>query len=447
MTSPKFITGSIFKHIIVMTASSTAGLIAMFAVELVDMYFLSLLGQTELAAAIGYAGSILFLTVSFAIGLMIATSVMVSRTIGSGDRELAKEQVAHSALTSFLVSAGVFAVALPLMPWALDALGAKGVTFELAKSYLYIVLPSMLVMMVALSAGGVLRALGDAKGGMWLTLSGAIVNLILDPILIFGFEMGIEGAAWATSISRVAMLLYVIYKIGYVHKIIVKPNFPALPAFWSNFFKVGFPAILTNLATPIALLTVTWFMAQFGDSAVAGNAVIGRLQPVAFAALFALSGALGPIAGQNLGAKLFDRVEQTLNQGMKFVLYYTLIACFILFAAKELIVSAFGLNDGQGGDAEALLRLFLNGLSLMFIANGITFVTSALFNNLGKPQWATYFNLGKATFGTFPFIWVGGYYYGPEGVLIGMMIGAFIFAGLAWWTCHRLIKNLSVSSQ
>src|SRR5690606_6365693 len=108
-----------------------------------------------------------------------------------------------------------------------------------------------------------------------------------------------------------------------------------------SYFSIAFPAVLTNLSTPIGLAYVTYVMASFGDEAVAGQAIVGRIQPVAFAGLFALSGAIGPIAAQNLGALQFPRIFETLHKSLIFVLIYCACACGILFAATPLLVAAF----------------------------------------------------------------------------------------------------------
>ena len=298
----------------------------------------------------------------------------------------------------------------------------------------------MLVMMPALCGGGALRAVGDAKGSMMLTLSGAIVNLVLDPLFIFGLNMGIEGAAFATAISRIAMLIYVMHKLRQ-HQLLGKPDFSGYREFAKRYFHIGLPAILTNLSTPISVVILTVFMAKFGDEVVAGNAVISRIQPVAFAALFALSGAIGPIAGQNLGAKLFDRVDATLQQGIKFVVIYTVITCLIIALLTEVIIWGFNVT----GAGIELVQVFCWGLSLIFIFNGITFLTNALFNNLGKAHWATYMNFGKSTIGTLPFVWLGAYLYGPVGIYWGLFIGSAIFALIAWWLCARLLQQIRLA--
>jgi putative MATE family efflux protein len=410
----------------------------MFFSDLVDMYFLSLLGEVEIAAAVGFAGSILFFTVSMNIGLSIACSALVSRALGSGDNCASKEAVTHSFVSAVVITIPVTVLFWLSIPTLLQALGAEDRALELAIDYLSIIILSMPILALGMSASGVMRAQGDAKGAMWLTMIGGIVNVILDPIFIFALGMGVEGAAVATVISRIAMVAY-----GY-HIVVKRSNmlgnfvFERYKKLFPNYIKVAIPAVLTNLSTPIGIAYVTYAMAQFGDSAVAGNAIISRIQPVAFAGLFALSGIVGPIAGQNFGANKIDRVYTTLKESIRFILIYCVIVCLLLWAIQPFLVPLFNASD----EANQLVYLFCSGISLMFIFNGLTFVTNALFNNLGVAHYATIMNLSKATIGTIPFVIAGAYYGGAEGILWGMFIGAVItgLAGLA--LAVKVVKGL-----
>jgi Na+-driven multidrug efflux pump len=162
------------------------------------------------------------------------------------------------------------------------------------------------------------------------------------------------------------------------------------------------------------------------------------LQPVAFAGLFALSGAIGPIAAQNLGAQQFPRIFETLHKSLVFVLAYCAVACSLLLIAAPWLISAFKVS----GLTADMVRWFCYGFSLIFVFNGITFVTNALFNNLHAAHYATQFNFGKATIGTVPFAYFGGVWGGPLGVFWGTLIGAGLIAALGVWVCELHIRKL-----
>lgn len=442
MEMARYTQGSIARHLLVMTASATTGLVMIFLSDLVDMYFLSLLGEVEIAAAVGFAGSILFFTISVSIGLSIACSALASKAIGSGHSQAATEAVTYSLISAFIIVVPVSIALWFSVPTLLTWLGAEGRSFELARQYLQVIIPSMPILAVSMSSGGVMRARGDAKGAMWLTLSGGITNVVLDPVFIFWLDMGVQGAATATVISRFVMLGFGLYVVIYKNKLWGQFIFSRYKKQLLDYIEVGVPAVLTNLSTPLGIAYVTYVMAQFGDSAVAGNAIISRIQPVVFAGVFALSGIVGPIAGQNFGANKIDRVYETLQESIRFVIIYCAIVCGLLWLVKPFLVPLFNASE----EANELVYLFCNGISIMFLFNGLTFITNALFNNLGVAHYSTIMNFLKVTVGTIPFVMLGVWLGGAKGALWGLFAGSVVIGVLGLVVALRLLKRLSIKA-
>ena len=179
-------------------------------------------------------------------------------------------------------------------------------------------------------------------------------------------------------------------------------------------------------------------MAQFGDHAVAGWAVIGRLIPVAFGVLFALSGAVGPILGQNFGAGRFDRIRTTMRESLKVTLIYVAVTWLILALFRHQVADIFGAE----GQARELIVFFCVFISASFLFNGTLFVANAAFNNLGFAFYSTMLNWGRATLGVIPFIWLGARWYGATGALAGYGLGVVIFGLLGGWLCFRVVNQL-----
>lgn len=201
----KFTTGSIFKHITVMTMTASIGLMAIFMVDLVDMIFISMLGKSELAAAVGYAGAVLFFTTSFGIGMSISAGALVARALGAGDAEMASRRAA-TAMTFGVLAGAVFAAVVWLnIGSLLRLLGASGDTLTLGTHYLQIIVPSLPFLLAGMVGGAILRAHGAAKQAMMATILGGLVNAIMDPILIFGFDLELTGAAIASVAARLPM--------------------------------------------------------------------------------------------------------------------------------------------------------------------------------------------------------------------------------------------------
>ncbi|WP_153914315.1 MATE family efflux transporter [Shewanella sp. TC10] len=440
MTEAKFVQGSILRHILVMSSTAAVGISALFVVDLLDIFFLSLLGELELAAAVGYAGAISFFTTSIGIGLSIALGALVSRAVGAKNMVLAKRMLLNSAVVSLITSVLVAVTVFIFIPELLSLVGANGETAILAESYLRILVPSLPFICLAMALGGALRAIGDAKLSMMSTLAGGGVNLVLDPIFIFALGMGIEGAAVASVFARIAVFIISARGIVVKHKMLGQFNRQHFVEDIRTIFAIALPAMLTNVATPIGNAVVTKAIADFGDSYVAGWAVLGRLIPVCFGMIFALSGAVGPIIGQNYGALEFERVKESLTKAIQFCVVFVLGVSIILFALKHQIVAAFDMQ----GEAAELIVFFCQYIAIFFIFNGILFVANASFNNLGKAKYSTFFNVGKATIGTIPFVYFGAQIGGVYGVLIGQALGSILFGLGGVWVGYRLIEKITV---
>jgi putative MATE family efflux protein len=436
MFPARYTQGSIATHLIIMTSSTALGLLTIFLSELVDIYFLGLIGEAEITA-LGFAGPIIFFSLSLNIGLSIACSALVSIALGSGNTASSRETVTHSLVSAFIISLPLALILWFYLPTLLSLMGASGQALELANAYTSIVIIGMPLLAVAMSMGSIMRAKGDAKNSMLIYIVAGLSNIVLDPILIFGLDLGVTGAALATLISRIIMLAMAYHIIVNRDQLVGAFNLHHYRQELSSYTKIAFPAILTNLSTPLSMAYVTYAMAQFGDSAVAGVAIINKIQPVAFVGLFALSSVIGPIAGQNFGAKKFDRVSKTLFESIRFTLIYCAIVSAILWLSQWWFVPLFGGSAA----ANELVYLFCSGLSLIFIFNGITFLTNALFNNLGVAYYATIINILKATVGTIPFVILGANIAGVEGVLWGLFAGSIFIAVIGLLLAIKLVNK------
>lgn len=443
MSSAVFTRGSTMRHVVVMTSASATGLLAMFGVDLVDMYFLTLLGEQELAAAVGYAGTLLFFLVSVSIGLQIALGALVARSEGAHRRDLARRYCTSALIFNALVSTLISAIAWFNLPALLEFLGASGQTLDYATSYAGILLPNMPVLVLGMSMAAGVRAIGDARRSMWATVIGSLVNGGLDPLFIFTFNWGLEGAAIASVVSRMVVLGIVWHAIAVVHKLPCRISRDDFLADMKPILNIAGPAVLTNLATPIGASFVLRTMSQFGDSAVAGAAIMGRITPVAFAAIFALSSAVGPIVGQNAGAGLYGRVRSTLISALVFNVVYVALVWLLMWLAADAIVQVFSASD----EAQDLILFYTHFLVGAAVFNGILFVANASFNNLHHPYWATCFNFGRALLGTIPAVYLGAQWYGARGVMAGEAFGSVVFGLLAMMGAFILVKRLEQQHQ
>lgn len=434
----KFVEGSIMRHVINMTATGSIGLIAVFVVDVLNLLYISRLGRHELAAAVGYASTLLFFHTSVSIGLSIAVTATVSRAIGSGDYPLARQFAASSLYLIGGISTLLVIVTYPFLGALLNLLGAQGETAQLATRFCQFVLPSIPLLGFGMATSALLRSVGDGKRAMFVTLGAAFATATLDPLFIFVFGLGLDGAAIANICARVVMAGLGFYAVLKIHQLYAKPTQEVFQRGAKAFASIGVPAILTNVATPVGNAAVTTAIAAYGDQAVAGWAVVSRLIPMAFAGLFALSGAVGPILGQNLGAKRFDRLRQTMRDSLKFTLIYVAIAWLLLAITSHWIARAF---DAQGMEEDVIV-FFCVFIAGSFLFNGSLFVANAAFNNLGYPLYSTVLNWGRATIGVIPFVYFGGLWFGARGVMAGYGLGVVGFGIAGVWLCFRVLTKI-----
>lgn len=441
-----FTQGSTMRHVVVMTATGSVGLMAIFIVDLLSLFYVSRLGDQALKAAVGYSSQVLFLAMAVNIGLTIAVSATVSRALGAGERAKAR-RLAASGLTLCAVVA--LAISAGLLFWRADilvfALHAQGRAGAVASNFLAITLPANVLMGLGMAMSGVLRAVGDARRAMYVTLAGGVVTAFTDPLLIFGFGLGVYGAAWATVISRLVFFGVGLHGAVTVHKLVGRPSWRAIRGDFGPIMFVGLPAVLANLATPVAAVYVTRVFSDLGEAAVAASAIIDRVVPVLFGVVFALTGSIGPIIGQNLGARLMGRVRRAITDSFSLSVGYALFAWIVLILASPWIVAGFDAH----GDSASYVRFFCRfGVSAWVFVTCL-FVANAVFNNLGYPILAMLFNWGRATLGTIPFVTIGARLGGVEGAMLGIALGGAIFGlggvATAYVVTSRLAKRLKTN--
>ncbi|MBE7212308.1 MAG: polysaccharide biosynthesis C-terminal domain-containing protein [Gluconacetobacter diazotrophicus] len=437
----RFCSGSVMRHTAVMAGTGAVGLVAVFAVDLLNLLYISLLGDKGLTAAIGFTGAVGGLQLAIAIGMSIGMGAAVSRLIGAErvDEARAVASSALAAMAAVMLAVGLLTVGF-LHP-ILRGLGAGEAVLEPVRRYVSIVSPCLPLIVLGMGASSLLRAVGDARRSMTVTLWGAGVSACLDPVLILGLgsglHLGLTGAAISTVASR-----GVVAWLGVLgarrHGLLERPDWRRLLPDARQVGTVAAPAILTNLATPVGAAYTTHALAGFGVQAVAGQATIDRITPVAFAFVFALTGSVGPIMAQNLGAGLCGRVRDTLRSSLILVLGCVSLMWAILATLQDQVVALFSAT----GDAAVIIHLFCSLTVASFLWVGALFVANAAFNNLGFPLLSTLFNWGRASLGTIPFVTVGARHFGPVGVILGQAAGGVLFGTLACATAFVVTRRL-----
>lgn len=426
----RFLTGSTMGHVVRMTATGAFGITFVFLVDAANLFWVSQLGDPQLIAAIGFAFAIQFFSVSSGVGLMIAATAIVSRSIGARQRSAAREQAGAAIVIAAGAQALVAALAVIFRHDLVRLAGAEGETAALAARYLAITMPSLVPMAAGMICSGVLRAEGLGAKAMYVTLSSGLVLMLIDPVLILWMGLGLDGAAIGLVLFRVALMGMGLYFAVTAHQLIARPNRAGLARVLRPYAIVAGPAIATQLATPAGNYFLTIVISDFGDDAVAAWAVVGRLTVVAFGGIFALSGAVGGIFGQNYGAGHYDRLRSTYRDALFFCVIYTIAAWGLLILAGPYVIAAFALT-GQGAE---VVRAFTTVGVGGFIFIGALFVSNAAFNNLGKPARSTLVNWAKDGVFSWPAAALLAPVFGAPGVIYGQALaGAVVGLGAVIW--------------
>jgi len=437
MSKARFTTGSLYKHIIEMSVSSTVGLFSIFMVDVLDIYFMAKLGPHQVAG-VGLASTLLIFTIALGVGLSVTMGVKVSYAIGARDYEAAAKSKNHIYLYTIIINIILLLLSYPFLTDALRFLGAKGETLEYGVTYLKIILPSTIFLTLSMNGTALLRAIGKPAQAMIPPLIFALTNVICAPILIFTFNLGVKGGAWADIIARLASLLTTLYLCNKYCDLKAKLTWHSFLNSIKPISAIALPAILTSFANPLANFITMREIAKFGHSAVVGFSIISRLIPVAFTILLSSHSSIGPIFSQNYGAKLYYRVKETLIKSAIFSALMVLLATLILNVFNEQINNFFNVEPV----ANQLITFFCKDLAIWYMGMGLLFIALTGFNSLGKARYSTYLNFARATLGTIPFVILGGQLGGPIGLLIGQTLGNTVFGIGSFVWCYYYIKKL-----
>lgn len=409
-------------------------LVAMVLVDALDLFFLSLLGDVEIIAGLGFAWPIIFFTLAVSLGISTAMTALVSRAEGVGDRNRAKIYATHILVFGLVLSGVMTAVLWLSAPWMLDVFGAVGKARDVGVTYVQIVILCLPVLVLSMSSGALLRAIGAKQRAMWSKMTGAAVNAVLDPIFIFGFDWGVEGAACATVVSRIAIMAVAFYGVRNVHHMLGRFDATLFRKDIRDIARVTVPVGLAKIGPPIASAFIMSSMAKFGPDAVAAMAIIERIGPFVFVGYMALPQAIGPIIGQNFAAAKAGRVRKIWHNVWGLVVVYGAIVCTALFLFQGQIAALFSATD----QTAAYLAIFCSFTAPFYVFLGLQFSSHTFFNVTGRPNLAMTFDLAKELLGVIPLVWLGSYYMGAPGVLAGQAAGIVLFGTITAVVSYRL---------
>lgn len=430
--------GDVRRHLVRLTVPMIGGILAMMSLNVVDTWFVSMLGSAELAA-MSFTFPVIMVLVSLGIGLMAGTSSVIARVVGRGDmdrvRRLTTDALILSAACALLLSAVGLATIDPLF----RLLGADDDLLPLIREYMVVWYLGYVVFLTPMAGVGAIRAVGDARWQSGIMIVASLVNLVLDPLLIFGLAgfpaLGMAGAALASVIARAVSLALGFYVLHH-RKAMLSFELPSTADFIDSVRAVGhvaLPAAGTNVIIPLATGVVVAMVAVHGPDAVAGYGAASRLESLALVVFFAMSSIIGPFVGQNLGAGRHDRIHLALKEATLMCLAVGAVAALVMMPAARVLVGLFSDDPAVVEHGRAYLLM----VAPAFGPAGIVMVVNAAFNGMGRPLPAVVVSTTRMFIVMVPLAWLGGRLFGVPGIFAGVAAANVAAAAMAWTWFRR----------
>jgi len=441
---PTLIEGKVSSQLKSLALPLVWGLMATMSLNAVETFFIAQLGRAPLTA-LSFTFPVIMVLTSLGIGMGAGTSSAVARAIGEGDAQKARRLATDAMSLTFIISASVCILGWLCLEPLFLLLGATPELLPLIRSYMeiwFFSAPCLMVPMVCLSA---LRAMGMSQVQGYLMGGAALLNVALDPLLIFGLwgfpALGLQGAALATLLTRVLMLLVALYILHYRVRMLVNPfvSWTLLRVSWARIVEVGLPAMFANVIIPFASAIVVAMAAGYGTDAVAGLGIAMRIEPLALIVFYALSGVIGPFFGQNFGATKFDRLHEAQRDLTWFCLVFGVLIALLLGVFGREIASVFG-NHGQVIEVAVT---YLAIVPISYGAYGLVMSVNAAFNGLGRPWPAMILSAGRVLYVYLPLAWLGQHWWGLTGLFVATALANI---GLGLWAWLWLKKHLAQSA-
>jgi putative MATE family efflux protein len=428
--------GSVSRHLRVQATPMALGLVAIISFDVVDLFFVSRLGDAPLAA-ISFTFPVIWFLGSIAIGYEAGAASCVSRAAGDDNAHRAARLTTDAALLAALVTLVLCVIGLMTITPVFSALGATDDLIPLITDYMsiwYWTEPASAVMWTCLAA---MRARGNTALEGKVITAAAVLNAILDPIFIFGWlgfpRLEIAGAALASLTATLIMLAFTLIHLATRLRVFANPitSIAQIAESWRNLLAIGLPAMLTNAIIPIANGIVMAIVATHGVNAVAGFGIAMRIEPVALIPFYALSAVSSPFFGQNIAAAKYDRLDEARRVISRFCLRFGLL----LAAALCLVVEPLSALFTQSTAIREVAVDYIWLVSLSYGAYGLVMSVNAAFNGIGRPLPGVLISAMRVLIVFLPLALLGHWLFGLPGLfgasaLSNLGIGALAYRWL-----------------
>jgi putative MATE family efflux protein len=379
-------TGDVASRIWSQATPMGLGLMAIISFDAVDLFFVSQLGDISLAA-IAFCFPVLWLLTSITIGFEAGAASVISRAIGSKDTDMARRQTTDTALLAGLVMLTVAVLGIFTINPIFSALGATDDALPFINDYMSIWYWSAPINTVCWICLASMRARGNSLLEAKIISLAAVVNAILDPIMIFGLwgfpRLEIAGAALATLTANTIVFAGTLNYLHFKLRVFASPfvGLTTIINSWRSMLYVGAPAMLTNTVVPIANAITVVMVSAFGLNAIAGFGIGIRIEPIVLVPFYAMSAVASPFIGQNYAAGELNRMLEARRVIAKFSVLYGVFLAFALYVAAPYIATLFS----QTAEIQEVAVTYLRVMSMSYAGYGIVMSACAGFNGMGFP--------------------------------------------------------------
>lgn len=426
-----------------MTGPMILGIVAILAFNLIDTFFIGMLG-TQALAAISFTFPVTFVVTSLAMGLGAGLSAVMGHALGQGKHEEAARITTDNLfLAVLLVTLIAVAGALTIHP-LFRLLGASDALIALIYDYMliwYLTVPMLVLPMVGNAA---IRATGDTKTPSLVMTVAGLVNGVLDPLLIFGIgpfpEWGIRGAAIATSLSWLMAMLVSLYILRHREGLLrwrLSPR-PQLLAHWRALLHVAVPASFTNMLNPLANAVLMTIFAGLGTEVVAAYGAASRVEALLLIVMMALSSVLAPFISQNCGAGNPARAKAALQLCMRFALLFQLAVYALTWLLAPFIADLFSDHP----QVVRLIVLYLHLVPIGYGFQGMVMLLASALNGVRASSISFLFNGLRLFVFLLPGAWLGAKLGGEQGIYLGILLANLAAGTLAWWYARHRFEQL-----
>lgn len=411
--------------------------------NIVDRIFIGQGVGADALAGLSIVFPIILIIMAFGMLLGVGTSVQISISLGEKDQEKAERILGNGFALMLIVSVFVTFLAYAIKTPLLNLFGATEATIGYAQDYLNILLPATIFQVVGFSLNNVIRSEGNARVAMVSTLISAGANIILDPIFIFGLDLGVKGAAWATVLSMMLMCAWVlIYFLRKKSIVVMRFSFMKLDMkYIKGIVAIGMAPFAMQMAGSVVQGILNTQLVSFGgDIAVAASGILMSVVQVIFMCIIAVNMATQPIIGYNHGAKNFARVKETLFRGIKIASAIALGGFIVVEIFPGALVKMFNTSDPE------LFEIGVRGIRIGMAASflvGFQVVVGNYFQSTGKAKLAMVISLLRQVIVLAPVLLVLPAIVGLDGVWLSMPISSTISALIVTYFFRKELVRLN----